>query len=424
MKKTRQTIALKSLEANRGQLDWLPKNPRQWTKDDLHRTIKSIEEDRDFLEDRPALVVAYGDKFVVFAGNLRLTASRHLKLADMPCVIYEPEDDTTDPQTIRRRALKDNGTFGSWDIDTLADLWDDEKQHFEDWGLHGVWSKEDQAATEASEETKKVTQDHFDVPIDSIAVRCKKGDVWILGEHRLMCGDSISLEDVKKLTGGGMIDIGFTSPPYNAGKTPTEAKRGRTSKYANDADDKTGDDYLKLLVASTQNALAVAKFAFVNVQQIAGNKTQLIDFMSAMKERFADTIIWDKESAQPAMGQNVLNSEFEFIHVFSEKGTRAIGTKPFRGTLSNMLHLSNRIGRDAEVQKIHSATFPLDLAAHFISNFSRESVIDLFCGSGTTLIAAQQLGRRCYAMEIDPRYCDVIIARWERFTGQTATLEE
>ena len=203
MKKTRQTIALKSLEANRGQLDWLPKNPRQWTKDDLHRTIKSIEEDRDFLEDRPALVVAYGDKFVVFAGNLRLTASRHLKLADMPCVIYEPEDDTTDPQTIRRRALKDNGTFGSWDIDTLADLWDDEKQHFEDWGLHGVWSKEDQAATEASEETKKVTQDHFDVPIDSIAVRCKKGDVWILGEHRLMCGDSISLEDVKKLTGGG-----------------------------------------------------------------------------------------------------------------------------------------------------------------------------------------------------------------------------
>lgn len=220
-----------------------------------------------------------------------------------------------------------------------------------------------------------------------------------------------------------MIEIGFTSPPYNAGKTPTESKRGRTSKYANDADDKSGDDYLKLLVASTQNTLAVAKYAFVNVQQISGNKTALIDFMQAMKAHFADTIIWDKESAQPAMGQNVLNSEFEFVHVFSEKGTRAIGCRPFRGTLSNILHLSNRVGRDSEVQKIHSATFPLDLAAHFVANFSNESVIDLFGGTGTTLIAAEQLGRRCYTMEIDPRYCDVIIARWEKLTGQTAVLE-
>jgi len=217
-----------------------------------------------------------------------------------------------------------------------------------------------------------------------------------------------------------MIDIGFTSPPYNAGKTPTEAKHGRTSKYANDSDDKSAQDYLTLLVASTQNALAVAKYAFVNVQSISGNKKALIDFMSTMKAKFADTIIWDKESAQPAMSSNVLNSEFEYIHVFSESATRRIGTKPFRGTLSNILHLSNRIGRNAEAQKIHNATFPLDLAAHFVSNFSTDSVIDLFGGTGTTLIAAQQLGRKCYTMEIDPRYCDFIIARWEKLTGMKA----
>ena len=202
MKKTRQNIALKSLEANTGQLDWLPKNPRQWTKDDLSMTVESIREDEDFLEDRPLLVVGYGDKFIVFAGNLRLTASRKLKLKDVPCVIYEPEDDVTDPQTIRRRALKDNGSFGSWDVDTLANQWDNEKAHFDDWGLRGVWSKEDQAAEEAAEETATVKNDNFDVPIGSIEVRCKKGDVWILGEHRLMCGDSISLDDVKKLVGG------------------------------------------------------------------------------------------------------------------------------------------------------------------------------------------------------------------------------
>ena len=204
MKKTRQNIALKLLEANTGQLDWLPKNPRQWTQDDLTKTVDSIREDEDFLEDRPILVVGYGDKFVVFAGNLRLTAARKLKLKEMPSVIYQPEDDTVDPQTIRRRSLKDNGSFGSWDIDTLADLWDADKKNFDAWGLKGVWTKEDQAAEEAAEEAKTVKNDNFDVPIGSIEVRCKRGDVWVLGEHRLMCGDSISLEDVKKLVGGGV----------------------------------------------------------------------------------------------------------------------------------------------------------------------------------------------------------------------------
>jgi len=204
MKKTRQSIELKSLEANTGQLDWLPKNPRQWTKEDLQRTVDSIREDEDFLEDRPLLVVGYGDKYVVFAGNLRLTASRRLKLKDVPCIIYEPEDDVTDPQTIRRRALKDNGSFGSWDVDVLANQWDADKEHFEAWGLNGVWSKEDQAATEAAEEAKTVKNDNFNVPLGSIEVRCKPGDVWVLGEHRLMCGDSISLDDVKKLVGGGI----------------------------------------------------------------------------------------------------------------------------------------------------------------------------------------------------------------------------
>lgn len=163
MKKTRQNIALKSLEANTGQLDWLPKNPRQWTKDDLSMTVESIREDEDFLEDRPLLVVGYGDKFIVFAGNLRLTASRKLKLKDVPCVIYEPEDDVTDPQTIRRRALKDNGSFGSWDVDTLANQWDNEKAHFDDWGLRGVWSKEDQAAEEAAEEEQPTNLDATNV---------------------------------------------------------------------------------------------------------------------------------------------------------------------------------------------------------------------------------------------------------------------
>lgn len=163
MKKTRQNIELRKLDLNKGQLEWLPENPRDWTPEDLQQTVDSLVEDPDFLEDRPLLVVEYGDKFVVFAGNLRLTAARKLKLADVPCIIYRLENDKKDVKTVRRRALKDNGTYGSWNVDKLANLWDDEKKHFDAWGLRGIWSKEDQAAVEAAEEAQPTDLDATNV---------------------------------------------------------------------------------------------------------------------------------------------------------------------------------------------------------------------------------------------------------------------
>ena len=131
MKKERKTVTLARFQQNTGQIDWLPKNPRQWTQTDIDRTVKSIEEDTDFLEDRPLLAVEKGDKLVVFAGNLRLTAVRKTDQKAVPVVVYSPESDE-DKETIQRRALKDNGSFGSWDYDTLANEWDGP---FEDWGI-------------------------------------------------------------------------------------------------------------------------------------------------------------------------------------------------------------------------------------------------------------------------------------------------
>ena len=124
MKKERQNIAAAKLLQNEGQLDWLPRNPRQWTQTDIDRTVKSITEDEDFLEDRPLLAVPCDGKYLVFAGNLRTEAIRRLKLKQVPVVVYVPEGDE-DQYTIKRRAMKDNGSFGSWDYDTLANEWDD-----------------------------------------------------------------------------------------------------------------------------------------------------------------------------------------------------------------------------------------------------------------------------------------------------------
>ena len=136
MKKERTNLPLSSIKANAGQLSWLPKNPRQWTQTDIDRTRDSILEDPDFLEDRPLLVVP-DDKggWIVFAGNLRREGARAAKLKEVPCIVYYPETDS-DHATIKRRAIKDNGSFGSWDYDALANEWDD--LDLDDWGVP-VW---------------------------------------------------------------------------------------------------------------------------------------------------------------------------------------------------------------------------------------------------------------------------------------------
>lgn len=125
MNKTRTTLPLSALLLNEGQLDWLPRNPRTWTKEDVERTAKSIAEDPDFLEDRPVLAIPFRDgKYIVFGGNLRREGSKAAGRKDVPAVVYVPETDD-DRTTILRRAMKDNGSFGSWDYDALANEWDD-----------------------------------------------------------------------------------------------------------------------------------------------------------------------------------------------------------------------------------------------------------------------------------------------------------
>lgn len=139
MKKRRTNLAVSGVFLNTGQLEWLPTNPRTWTQTDIDRTAKSITEDPDFLEDRPVLVVPFTDgNFIVFAGNLRHEGSVAAGRDFIPAVVYTPESDD-DRETIKRRAMKDNGSFGAWDYDALANEWDD--LPLVDWGVP-AWKKE------------------------------------------------------------------------------------------------------------------------------------------------------------------------------------------------------------------------------------------------------------------------------------------
>ena len=124
MKKQRIKAKVADLILNEGQLSWLPKNPRQWTRTDIDKTVQSLKRDPDFQEDNPLKVVQYEDKLLVFAGNLRSTGARELKWDTFEAILYTPENEE-DYETIKRRAILDNGSFGSWDWDALGNEWDD-----------------------------------------------------------------------------------------------------------------------------------------------------------------------------------------------------------------------------------------------------------------------------------------------------------
>ena len=273
MNKARLQIVTSKLVGNSGQLDWLPRNPRQWTQGDIDRTVKSIGRDADFLEDRPLLAVpaesGKGERYIVFAGNLRLKACKESGVKTAPVVVYFPESDE-DRETVKRRAMLDNGSFGSWDYDALANEWDD--LPLVDLGIPAWEPEQDADGFDAGEEGPAATEDDFDETQDEIHVLCAKGDIWQLGDHRLMCGDSTDLETVKKLMDGNVADMVFQSPPYNAGDS--EKLSGNThfeeSKYKNYDDNNA--DYLGLLTKSTRNAIENSKYAFINLQPLAGNK--------------------------------------------------------------------------------------------------------------------------------------------------------
>ena len=265
------------------------------------------------------------------------------------------------------------------------------------------------------EEEAEIPEEEFEPTIE-VTPRTRPGDIYLLGNHRLMCGDSTNDIDVERLMDGHRCDIAFTSPPYNVGKTPFDKSIGKTSKYNEKSDEKAPDAYINLLLSFTRLSLKYSDYSFVNVQSVAGNKVELIEYLYEMRHNYADSIIWDKCNAEPAMNENVLNSVWEYVHVFSHEAKRLIGTKRFRGTLQNIIHVKKQT-RENKFADIHNATFPLEFAIWFCDNFATDSVLELFCGTGTTMIACESLGKQCYAMENEPLYCDVIVNRYIEFVG-------
>jgi DNA modification methylase len=373
------------------------KNAKKHDEDQIKNVMQSIKE---FGMVQPIVI---DQNNIIIIGHCRFRALKRLKWEEVPCVKIE----NLSEKDINKLRLLDNKLNESeWDFDLLFDQigtidWDD----FDiDWGLDD-FLKED--------EKSEIIEDEVpDVENTSIS---QVGDIYILGKHRLICGDSTDATVIDRLMDGVKADIAFTSPPYNAGTTATETAMGKTTKYNGNDDNRTESEYRDFLNSYLHCALSASEYVFMNVQSIANNKIALIDVLSDNKEIYADTIIWDKQNGQPAMANNVLNSVFEYIHIFSEKANRAIGTIDFRGTIDNIVHLPPQ--RNNEFSNIHNATFSVEFASWFISRFAKETVLDSFGGTGTTLIACEQLNRRCFMCELSPNYVDVIVKRYIDFTN-------
>lgn len=256
--------------------------------------------------------------------------------------------------------------------------------------------------------------------------RVRPGDLWRLGPHRLLCGDSTDPAQVKRLLGGERARLTITSPPYNAGSSASLSRPAfGSARYVGGSDTRPNEEYLRLLTGATENALMASEVAVINLQQLAGNKVALAEWLYRFRHDLIDTVVWDKGSAPPAMKPNVLNSRFEYLFFLTGERRRGITprtipTAGFRGTVANVYQGPPR--RRNPYFRLHAATFPLHLPLWLMGTFDMAAgaVFDPFLGTGTTLMAAERLGRRCFGMEVEPRYCDIAVGRYERETGTRA----
>lgn len=419
-----RNVAIGLLEENKGQIEGLPANPRQWTRMDLDSLKKSIEETPELLEARGCIAVPHDGRFVVLGGNMRLSACRELGIKEVPCYVF-PE--STPTAKLKEIVIKDNGSFGAWDFDMLANEWSDLAlsdfgvQIPEEWGAAATAN--DSEGTDSSGSGEQAYDDESDENESSIEKRCSKGDIWRLGEHRLMCGDSTDEAMMKRLMDGDMADMVFTDPTYGVSIGDKNAalnsvqKAGRCCKNIEN-DTLSADELYPILVKAMTNArLSCKEDACYFVTSPQGGELGLMMMMMMMKDAglpVRHMLIWEKNSATFSLGRLDYDYQHEPIFYTWTKKHHNYRKGQYRTT----------IWKYDKPRKcdLHPTMKPVELVANCLNDATKpgDIALDVFGGSGTTIIACEQLGRCARLMELDPHYCDVIIARWEKMTGKKA----
>jgi DNA modification methylase len=388
------------------------KNSRTHSEDQIAQIAASIKE---FGWTNPVLID--GDNGII-AGHGRVMAARKLKFKEVPTIELK---DLTETQK-KAYIIADNrlALNAGWDNEMLTIELNDLLADGFALDILGFDPKELSALLEPEVVEGLTDEDAVpDVPDEPIT---KMGDIYQLGNHRLMCGDSTSIDAVDKLMDGQKADICFTSPPYNAGSLDIKGNARTQKKYNSFDDNQTEDEYKDFVISNLNCIFSVCNEVLYNIGLVEGNKRVIVDVLAHYREQFKDIIYWKKNNVAPHIQGGVINNLVEFILCFGD-GKRKFQNAQFtQGSYYNVIEGSSAAGN--EFSKIHKATFPTYLPENIIQNFCpvKGSILDTFGGTGTTMIAAEKLNRKCYLMELDPKYCDVIVKRWEDFTGKKAVL--
>jgi DNA modification methylase len=384
-----------------------PTNPRLIKEERFKALVRSLEHLPDFSAVN-ALKLDENNQIV--GGNMRYKAMKHLGWKWATVQVYDREYHAQTisflelgksyEDVIREMIIKDNRSFGEDDFDILANEWDAEELN--EWGLD-VWTGE-------PEETEGLT-DPDDVPEVPEEPKTKLGDLYILGEHRLLCGDSTKAEDVEKLMNGEKADMVFTDPPYGVSYTGG-LKDGKNGLESNNRQMIKNDDidlYYEAVQIANRFSEGVVFMFYADTIPFG-----LYRGIENVQGEIVALLIWKKKGGYGALGASY-KPNHEPCVIWKPKGKK---TNFIGSTTENRIWEIDKEG----INKLHPTQKPVELVERAITNHEGNIVLDLFLGSGTTVIAAEKTNRKCYGMELDPKYCDVIVKRWEDFTGKKAEL--
>lgn len=377
-------------------------NPRKDLQPEDEEYIKIKNSILEFGYVAPVIINA---DMTVIGGHQRLKVLKELGYEEIQCIVVD-----LDKNKEKALNLALNKISGEWDNDKLEAILAELKETDIDINVTGFSNDE---IDDILKDIIGSNEDDFDLEeaLDEIEEPTTKvGDVWILGKHRLLCGDSTKQEDVMCLMNNREADMLLTDPPYNVDY------EGTAGKIENDNMNET--EFYNLLIDAFKNMHLVAK-AGCPIYVFHAD-TEGLNFRNAFKNagfKLAQCLVWVKNTF--VMGRQ----DYQWKHEPILYGWKEGKAHYFIDSRSQNTVLEfDKPTRNAE----HPTMKPIDLLVYLIKNSSKENnlIVDLFGGSGSSLIAAEQSNRICYTMELDPRYCDVIIKRWETLTGQKAELEK
>lgn len=380
-------------------------NPRKDLKPDDAEYIKIKNSIVKFGFVSPLVI---NKDMTVIGGHQRLKVLKDLGITEVECIVVDL--DKTNEKALN---IALNKIQGDWDEDKLEALLQELKLEEFDMNLTGFDFDE---VDEILNDINGTKEDNFDVDSAYEEIEepiTKPGDIWILGNHRLMCGDSTHKDDIMRLMNNQDADMLLTDPPYNVDYV---GKTAEALKIKNDNMD--DNQFYEFLRKVFENMYIVTKEG-ASIYVFHAD-TEGINFRKAFKDagfKLAECLIWKKDCF--VMGRQDYQWQHEPV-LYGWKEGKAHYFINDR-TQSTILEFDR-----PKQSTLHPTMKPIDLIAKLIKNSSKENdiILDLFGGSGSTIIAAEQLNRCCYTMELDPKYCDVIVKRWKTLTNKEAILNK